>query len=183
MQIKEDLTKIFGAENVSDDPAALQSYSRDYSLNTPRTPNYIVRPRNTDEVQKVVKLANEYGIPVVPCSSGIHFYGNTIPNLGGIVLDLRRMNRILDVDLPNKMVRVEPGVTWGQLQTELAKHKMMGLCPLLPHPLKSVLTSHLEREPMLIPKFEYAGSLVTLEVVFPERRGFPHRLRLRARLP
>jgi FAD/FMN-containing dehydrogenase len=88
------------------------------------------------------------------------------------MLDLNRMNRILDIDLPNKMVRVEPGVTWGQLQNELAKHKMMGLCPLLPHPLKSVLTSHLEREPMLIPKFEYAGSLVTLEVVFPDGQAF-----------
>lgn len=172
MQIKQELTKIVGAQNVSDDPEALLSYSKDCSLSTPRTPNYIARPKNTDEVQKVVKLANKNGIPIVPCSSGIHFYGNTIPNLGGIVLDLRRMNKILEVDLDNKMVRVEPGVTWGQLQAEAAKYKMRGLCPLLPHPLKSVLTSHLEREPMLIPKFEYAGSLVTLEVVFPDGQAF-----------
>ena len=172
MQIKEDLAKIVGAENVSDDPEALLSYSKDCSLSTPRMPNYIARPKNTDEVQRVIKLANENGIPIVPCSSGIHFHGNTIPNLGGIVLDLRRMNKILDVDLYNKMVRVEPGVTWGQLQSEVAQHKMMGLCPLLPHPLKSVLTSHLERELMLIPKFEYTGSLVTLEVVFPDGEVF-----------
>jgi FAD/FMN-containing dehydrogenase len=172
VQIKESLAGIVGAENVSDDPEALWSYARDGSLNTPRAPNYIARPQNTAEVQGVVKLAGEVGIPVVPCSSGVHFYGNTIPQLGGIMLDLRRMNRILDIDLPNKMVRVEPGVTWGQLQAEAAKHNMMGLCPLLPHPLKSVLTSHLEREPMLIPKFEYAGSLVTLEVVFPSGEAF-----------
>jgi len=172
VQIKESLAKIVGAENVSDDPKTLLSYSRDYSLNTPRTPNYVVRPGNTGEVQKVIKLAAEYGIPIVPCSSGVHFYGNTIPNMGGIMLDLRRMNRILDVDLPNKMVRVEPGVTWGQLQAEAAKYKMMALCPLLAHPQKSVLTSHLEREPMLIPKFEYAGSMVTLEVVFPDGQAF-----------
>ena len=172
MQIKRELTRIVGAENVSDEPEALLSYSRDCSLSTPRTPNYIARPKNTEEVQNVVKLANESGIPVVPCSSGIHFYGNTIPNLGGIMLDLRRMNKILEFDLDNKMVRVEPGVTWGQLQAEAAKLKMMGLCPLLPHPLKSVLTSHLEREPMLIPKFEYAGSMVTLEVVFPDGQAF-----------
>lgn len=172
MPIKQQLTRIVGAANVSDDPEELQSYSRDCSLSTPRTPNYIARPKNTGEVQKIVKLANANGIPIVPCSSGIHFYGNTIPNLGGIMLDLRRMNRILEVNLDNKMVRVEPGVTWGQLQAEAAKYKMMGLCPLLPHPLKSVLTSHLEREPMLIPKFEYAGSLVTLEVVFPDGQAF-----------
>ena len=172
MQMKADLTKIVGAANISDDPKVLQSYSTDCSLSAPRTPNYVVRPKNTDEVQKVVKLANKNGIPIVPCSSGIHFNGNTIPNLGGIVLDLRRMNKILDFDLYNKMVRVEPGVTWGQLQSEAAKHKMMGLSPLLPHPLKSVLTSHLEREPMLIPKFEYAGSLVTMEAVLPDGEVF-----------
>ncbi len=172
MQIKEGLARIVGAANVSDDPEALQSYARDRSLSAPRSPNYIARPKNTAEVQDIVKLAGASGIPVVPCSSGIHFYGNTIPSLGGIVLDLRRMNKILDIDLPNKMVMVEPGVTWGQLQAGVAEHDMMGLCPLLPHPLKSVLTSHLEREPMLIPKFEYAGSLVTLEVVFPSGEAF-----------
>jgi FAD/FMN-containing dehydrogenase len=172
VQIKEELAKIVGAANVSDDPKALQSYARDRSLSTPRAPNYIARPKNTAEVQGIIKLAGESGIPVVPCSSGIHFYGNTIPKLGGIVLDMRLMNKILDIDLPNKMVMVEPGVTWGQLQAKVVEHDMMGLCPLLPHPLKSVLTSHLEREPMLIPKFEYAGSLVTLEVVFPSGEAF-----------
>jgi FAD/FMN-containing dehydrogenase len=172
VQIKQALIKIVGAANVSDAPAALLAYSRDFSLSAPRTPNYIARPKNTGEVQKIVRLANENSIPIVPCSSGIHFNGNTIPNLGGIMLDLRRMNKILEVDFDNKMVRVEPGVTWAQLQSEVARHKMMGLCPLLPHPLKSVLTSHLEREPMLIPKFEYAGSLVTLEVVFADGQAF-----------
>jgi FAD/FMN-containing dehydrogenase len=172
VEIKKDLIGIVGAENVSDDAEVLLSYARDCSLSNPGTPNYVARPKNTAEVQKVVMLANEYGIPVIPLSSGIHFYGNTIPNLGGIILDLKRMNKILEIDLPNKMVRIEPGVTWEQLQSNLAKNKMMCFCPLLPHPLKSVLTSHLEREPMLIPKFEYAGSLVTLEVVFPDGQAF-----------
>jgi FAD/FMN-containing dehydrogenase len=172
VKIKTELAKAVGAENVSDDPEVLRAYSWDCSINAPRMPNYVARPGNTEEVQKVVRIANESGIPLVPCSSGIHFYGNTIPNLGGIMLDMKRMNRILDVDLYNKMVRVEPGVTWGQLQAEAAKHKMMGLCPLLPHPQKSVLTSHLEREPMLIPKFEYAGPMVTVEVVFADGEVF-----------
>lgn len=172
MQIKEQLAQIVGVRNVSDDPEALGAYAKDCSLSTPRAPNYIARPKNTAEVQAVLKLAGDSAIPVVPCSSGIHFYGNTIPKLGGIILDLRRMNKILDIDMANKMVMVEPGVTWGQLQAEVAKQKMMGLSPLLPHPLKSVVTSHLEREPMLIPKFEYAGAMVTLEVVFPSGEAF-----------
>ncbi len=172
MDIKEELIKILSSENVSDRPETLTSYSRDMSLSAPGMPNYVAKPENTGEVQKIIKLANEFDIPVVPCSSGIHFYGNTIPNLGGIVLDLRRMNKILNINTNIKMARVEPGVTWGQLQSELAKHNMMALCPLLPHPLQSVVTSHLEREPKLIPKYEYAGSMVTLEVVLPDGEIF-----------
>ncbi len=172
MQIKADLSKIVGAENCSDDPEVLATYAGDTGLSAPRRPNYVARPRSTEEVQQVVKLANKHGIPIVPRSSGVHFNGNAIPGQGGILLDLRRMNRILELDAANKMARVEPGVTWGQLQAEAARHNMMGLSPLLPHPQKSVLTSHLEREPMLIPKFEYAGAMVTLEVVFADGEAF-----------
>ena len=172
MQIQEELTRIVSVENVSDDTEVLRPYSKDHSLGLPRMPNYLVKPKSAEEVQGVVKLANEYRIPIVPCSSGIHFNGNTIPSQGGIVMDLRRMNKILGISEKNRMVRIEPGVTWGQLQTELEKHNLMALNPLLPHPLESVLTSHLERKPMLIPKFEYADNLVTVEVVLPDGEVF-----------
>jgi FAD/FMN-containing dehydrogenase len=168
MPILKNLADIVGTEYASSDPNTLLAYSRDTSFSAAGVPQYVVKPKNTGEVQQIIKLANELGVPVTPCSSGVHFYGNAIPKLGGIVLDLRRMNKILEFDQYNKMVRVEPGVTWGQLQAEMAQYKMMALNPLLPHPLKSVLTSHLEREPMLIPKFEYASPMVTLEIVLPE---------------
>ena len=114
MNIKEELTKIVGAQNVSDDPKVLQSYSKDCSLSTPGMPDYVAKPKNADEVQKVVKLANKNGVPIVPCSSGIHFYGDTIPNKGGIVLDMGRMNKILLIDDRNRMARVEAGVMLRQ---------------------------------------------------------------------
>ena len=66
MQIKQRLSRIVGAANVSDDPAALLSYSTDCSLSTPRMPNFIARPKSTKEVQGIVKLANDIGVPVVP---------------------------------------------------------------------------------------------------------------------
>ena len=172
MSIKEDLAGILGVKNISDDPEVLGSYSSDHSLSVSRLPNYVVKPKSAEEIQRVVKLANEYRMPIVPCSSGIHFNGNTIPSQGGIILDLRQMDKILDISEENRMVRIEPGVTWGQLQSELEKHNMMAFTPLLPHPLKSALTSHLEREPMLIPKFEYSDNLVTVEVVLPEGEVF-----------
>jgi FAD/FMN-containing dehydrogenase len=172
MAIKEELIGIVGAKNVFDDAKRLKPYSKDCSLSAPVMPSYVVKPKNADEVQRVVKLANAKRLPVVPCSSGIHFNGDTIPVQGGIVLDLRGMNRILAIDERNRMARVEAGVTWEQLQPELEKHDMMALAPLLPHHLKSALTSHLEREPVVIPKFEYTDTLMTVEVVLPDGELF-----------
>jgi FAD/FMN-containing dehydrogenase len=172
MAIKEELTGIVGAENVIDDPEKLKPYSKDYSLSTPAMPGYVVKPKNADEVQKIVILANKNKLPVVPCSSGIHFHGDTIPVQGGIVLDLSGLNRILLIDERNRMARVEAGVTWEQLQPELEKHDMMAIAPLLPHHQKSALISHLERDPALIPKFEYTDALVTVEAVLPDGELF-----------
>jgi len=172
MAIKEELMGIVGAKNVFDDDERLKPYSKDYSLSTPGMPSYVVKPKNADEIQRIVRLANKYKLPVVPCSSGIHFRGDTIPVQDGIVLDLSGLNKILAIDERNRMVRVEAGVTWEQLQPELDRHDMMALTPLLPHHLKSALTSHLERDPVLIPKFEYTDTLVTVEVVLPEGELF-----------
>ena len=172
MAIKEELTGIVGAENVSDDAEKLKSYSKDNSLSAPVMPSYVAKPKNVDEIQKIVILANKNKLPVVPCSSGIHFNGDTIPVQGGIVLDLSGLNKILAIDTRNRMARVEAGVTWEQLQPELAKHDMMAISPLLPHHQKSALISHLERDPAVIPKFEYTDALVTVEVVLPEGEIF-----------
>jgi len=172
MGIKEDLTGIVGAKNVFDNAEKLKPYSRDNSLSPPSMPNYVARPKTAEEIQKIIKLANKKKLPVVPCSSGIHFHGDTIPEQGGIVLDLSGMNKVLAIDERNRMARVEPGVTWEQLQPVLEKHDMMALAPLLPHPKKSVLTSHLERDTICIPKFEYTDTLMTVEVVLPDGEIF-----------
>jgi len=134
MAIKETLAGIVGVEHVSDDPETLKEYSRDGSFVQPRMPGCVVYPGNTEEIQGVVKYANERKIPVTPRSSGVSFYGATIPSQGGIILDLKRMNKIIEVDGRNKKVKVEPGVTWAQVQEELAKQGLMVCNPLLPHP-------------------------------------------------
>ena len=165
MAIKGDLAGIVGAEYVSDEPETLEKYSRDYSFVQPRMPSLVVFPRNTEEIQGVVKYANEQMIPVTPRSSAVSFYGAGIPSQGGIILDLTRMNKILEVDARNKKVKVEPGVTWAQVQEELEKQGLMVSNSLLPHPQKSVLTSTMEREPILITKSEYTEVFQTGEMV------------------
>jgi len=165
MALKDDLAAILGADYVSDDPETLAKYASDWSLVQPRRPDVVARPGKTEEVQAVVKYANDRSIPVTPRSSGIGYYGGGIPSQGGVVVDLSRMNKILQIDPRNKKVKIEAGVTWAQVQAEAARSGMMVCSPLLPHSSKSVVTSALEREPILIPKTEYSDQILSQELV------------------
>jgi len=167
LEVIKRLKEVVGEENVISEASVLRAYSEDYSLCEPSMPDCAVRPKETAQVQAIVRLANEKDIPVIPSSSGAHFYGTTIPSKGGIIVDLRRMDKVLEIDDRNRKMRIEPGVTWGKLQEELGKHNFTAFNPLLPHPEKSALTSLLEREPSLVPKFEYADPILTMEVVLP----------------
>ena len=146
MSIKSDLTKIVGKEHVSDKKEDCEKYSYDLSLLPPGMPDAIVWPGKTEEVGKIVAWCNENNVPVVPVSSKVHFYGCAIPKQGGVVIDFSRMNKILEIDTDNRLVRFEAGVTWKQLTKELAKKGMRMIMPLLPHGDRSVLTDALERE-------------------------------------
>jgi FAD/FMN-containing dehydrogenase len=113
---KDELLEIVGRGNVLDDPAALDSYSRDQSFALPLKPRFVVYPENTGQVQRLVKYANRTQTPLVPVSSGQpHFNGDTIPGApGAVMVDLRKMSRILRIDRKNRMTVIEPGVTYGQ---------------------------------------------------------------------
>jgi FAD/FMN-containing dehydrogenase len=152
------LAAIVGSEQVQDDGALLDDYMVDHSDARGRRPVAIVRPGSAEEVQRVVAWANQTATPLVPVSSGgPHFHGDTVPSVpGAVMLDLRRMDRILRVDRRNRMTVIEPGVTYAQLQAALAEHGMRITPPLLPRADKSVVASLLERQPTLIPRYNYA---------------------------
>jgi FAD/FMN-containing dehydrogenase len=118
----------------------------------------VVRPGGEAEVQALVAWANKTATPLVPVSSGApHFYGDTVPSVpGAVMVDLSRMDKILRVDRRNRMVVVEPGVTYEQLQAELAKEGMRVTPPLYPRANKSVIGSLLERQPTLITRYNYS---------------------------
>lgn len=163
--MKKELADIVGSESVFDEDLNLENYSIDYKSIQVRKPSCVVFVKNTEEVQNVVRYANKNSIPITPRSSEVRFYGATIPSQGGILMDLSRMNRILSIDQENTLVKVEPGVTWVQVQEELEKYGLMVCPPLLPHSKKSVLTSALEREPITIPKYEYHETFLSGELV------------------
>jgi len=77
--IRDELLEIVKAENFFDDPEVLEKFSKDFSLVPPGMPNYVMKPKDTREVQKIIKIANEHSIPLVPSSSWVYFYGAAIP--------------------------------------------------------------------------------------------------------
>jgi FAD/FMN-containing dehydrogenase len=172
MSTRERLIQLVGPANFSDDPNVLEAYSTDFSLAPRGAPSYVVKPEDTEEVHQVIQFANEHTLPVVPVSSAVHFYGATIPKQGGIILDLARMNRVLEIDELNRRVRVEAGVTWRQLTSELGKRGYRVMMPLLPHPLRSVVTDTLEREVPTNTVYDYGEPLQSMEVVWPTGEAF-----------
>ena len=129
----------------------------------------MVYPETKDEVKGIVRLGNEFKMPLVAVSSGPpRFHGDTIPCQSGTIVDFSRMKRIIKIDTLNRCVMVEPGVTYGELIPEVRRHGLKLNIPLLPRASKSVVTSYLEREPVLIPKYQYdyMDPLLTLEVIY-----------------
>ncbi len=172
MSIKNELAKILGKDYVSDKKEDLAGYTHDYSLLPPGMPDAVVWPGNTQEVGKVVTWCNENNIPVVPVSSKVHFHGSTIPKQGGVVVDLKRMNNILEIDLDNRLARVEAGVTWDQFVSELEKKGMRTIMPLLPPGDRSVVTDTLEREVPTNVVYDYGEPMQSIEVVWPNGETF-----------
>ena len=105
----KELTGIVGRDNVLSSRKDLLAYSYD-STARQEMPEVIVFPLSTAQVSQVIKAAHRDKVPVIARGAGTNLSGGTIPNRGGIVLELSRMNRILDIDLPNHRAVVQPGV-------------------------------------------------------------------------
>ena len=118
----DSLAKIVGENFVSDQKEERYFYARDGGLMPPHEPDFVVMPKTAEEVQDIVKLANKEKVPVVPKGSGLALTGLVIPQRGGIVLDMKRMDKILEVNEKARYVVVESGVTHGVLKSYLQKH-------------------------------------------------------------
>jgi len=166
---KSDIEAIVGAGNVLDDEATLASFSRDQSAVEPRRPDMVAFVESVEQIQKIVGLANETLTPVTPYSSGLNLHGACIADQGGIIINMSRMNKILALDEENWYVIIEPGVTYAQLQDELTAKGYRIMVPFGAPPGRSVLTSYLERDPVLAaPSFEHGNFLIMdTELVLP----------------
>jgi len=122
MDIYKRLVEIAGGEFASNRPEELYIYSRDSGAQQPRKVDYVVMPKTTEEVQKIVELANQERIPLTPMGGGFTMSALTVPVKGGIVLDMKRMDGILEVNETSKYAVIEAGVSEGMLKSYLEKH-------------------------------------------------------------
>jgi len=84
-------------------------------------PDIVVLPKTTDEVVDIVKIANEYKIPIVPRAGGSGLCDGALPLKGGILLDIKRMNEIIEIDEMNRCVTIQPGVNMMELNKVLGR--------------------------------------------------------------
>jgi len=112
------LAKAVGREDVLLSPLDLIAYSYD-ATGKHSLPDVVVFPNSTAEVSAIMKIAHREQVPVVPRGAGTNLTGGTVPSRGGIVLELSRLNRILDIDTACHRAVVEPGVVNLDLQNVL----------------------------------------------------------------
>jgi len=125
------LADIVGAEQVLTGDAIGEEYTHDEALTVePCDPQAVVKPTTTEQVSRVLRLANEAGIPVTARGNGTGLSGACIPTRGGIVLSFERMNRILEIDTENHVAVVEPGVTLAELDEATAERGL--IYPIFP---------------------------------------------------
>lgn len=117
-EIIHDDERVFYKERISED------YSHDELGDIACRPDIVVQVLSTDEVSKIMKYAYENSIPVTPRGSGTGLVGAAVPIKKGIVIDLSKMNRILELDEENLTVTVEPGVLLMELSKYVEEHDL-----------------------------------------------------------
>ncbi len=124
----EKVKYIVGEENVSEKECDLISYSLDYWLygvflsqhgNLPSLPCAVISPQNSEEIQGVLKHANEYKVHITPFGGGSGVLGGAIPTEGSAILNLQRMNRFISLDETSLIAEFEAGIIGANLEMEL----------------------------------------------------------------
>ncbi|KAH1594734.1 hypothetical protein KXX34_001854 [Aspergillus fumigatus] len=172
-----DAARLLGEDNISRTPehGALRgpenqdAYGDPFSAATTNSPSGAVRPKTVEEVQAIVKLANKHKIPLWTVSRGknLGYGGSSAVVKGSVVLDLHRMNKIIEVNEEYGYAIVEPGVSFFDLYEEIQR-RGLNLWPSVPAiGWGSVLGNTMDRGFGYTPNGEHSQSQCGMEVVLP----------------
>lgn len=119
------LLSVVGPGHATDDPQELEIFSQDIFSRAPCLAEVVVAPGNLDELARAVAVATERGRAVFPRGGGASYTGGYLVSVPkAVVVDLQRMNTILEINTEDMYVRVQPGVTWIDLDDALRPHNM-----------------------------------------------------------
>ena len=166
----KELRKAIGENKVKDDDIVLVTYASDASPVPARKPGFVVLPESKEDVIATLKLANKYKIPVAVMAGGVSMAGYNITSEGGIVLDMHRMDKIIEINTDSGYAVVEPGCSFDKLTAALREKGFRALIPTAPgsssamgnalgRPSNSLCNRHLD-------------AIVDLEVVLPDGTEF-----------
>jgi FAD/FMN-containing dehydrogenase len=170
MNIYDALVDIVGHERVSNSQEELFLYSRDAGAQLPRKVDYVVMPKTVGEVQGVIKLANTQGIPVTPVGGGFTLSALVVPQKGGIVLDMKKMDTIIEVNEGSRYAVVEAGVSQAALKTYLEKHHphLQHSTPEAPPTVTVVGNALIQGHGHISPRYGVNSDMINgMEVVLP----------------
>ena len=182
MKVKEHhplyqaLANIVGTEHVTDDDFACWATIGDLGIELPpeshlvSPPDIVVRPQSTEQVSRVMRLAQRTSTPVTVAGAKSGVGGGCMPSEGGILLDMLDMNEVLDIDEDSMVVWVQAGCTWSKMLTELERKGLttgfLGPCGNMSAAVGGGIA--LNSFGVNTPKYGHTGECVaSLEVVLP----------------
>ncbi|KKL70848.1 hypothetical protein LCGC14_2100830 [marine sediment metagenome] len=123
-KVLNELIRLLGKEKVLSVIEDRICYSYD-STKQKALPDIVIRPDDTSDISNTLKIANKYEIPIYARGAGTGLSGGAVPLMGGIVFDLKSMNKIIEICPEDFVATVEPGVVTKDLQDEVAKHGLL----------------------------------------------------------
>lgn len=118
--VLDQLRQILGEKNVFIDQESLEHYSHDETEDFRFYPEIVIKPGTPEEISEVVKLCNQYTIPLTPRGAGTGLSGGALPIQKGILLSMERFNKIIEIDERNFQATVETGVITQVFQETVA---------------------------------------------------------------
>ncbi|TFG02483.1 MAG: FAD-binding oxidoreductase [Promethearchaeota archaeon] len=170
VEILSKLEEIVGKDFASNKKEDLYIYSQDPGASIPRPVDYVVMPESVEEVQQIVRYANQEKIPIVPMGGGLTLSGLVIPVKGGIVLDMKRMDEIYEINEMSRYALIGAGVTTGQLLGYLDENHPRLQPPVPDAPPSATIAGNalIHGSGYLSQKFGDHGAMINgLEVVLP----------------
>ncbi len=169
-EVLSKLEQIVGKDFASNNQEDLFIYSQDPGVSHPRPVDYVVMPETVEEVQQIVRFANDKKIPIVPMGGGMTLSGLVIPIKGGIVLDMKRMDKIIEINETSRYALIEAGVTSGKLIAHLREKypDLQAPYPDAPPSITIAGNALIHGSGYLSQKYGDHGAMInSLEVVLP----------------